>query len=113
MFRREQRGGDAQGEAADGGPDGEPGGKDGTDERDGGGWDSGNWAVAEAMELSWSVRRDASPGAESGAVIKTTASSLDQVGEAGTASPARLVSLASATARSTTGPGFSKSWLAA
>ena len=51
------------------------------------------------MELSWSVGRGASPGAESGAVIKTTAPSLDQVGEAGTASPARLVSLASATAR--------------
>ena len=51
------------------------------------------------MELSWSVRRDASPGAESGAVVETTAPSLDQVGEAGTASPARLVSLASATAR--------------
>ena len=69
------------------------------EERGGGGWDSGNWAAAEAMELSWSVRRDASPGAESGAVVETTAPSLDQVGEAGTASPARLVSLASATAR--------------
>ena len=54
---------------------------------------------AEAMELSWSVGRGASPGAESGAVVETTAPSLDQVGEAGTASPARLVSLASATAR--------------
>ena len=43
--------------------------------------------------------RGASPGAESGAVVETTAPSLDQVGEAGTASPARLVSLASATAR--------------
>ena len=39
------------------------------------------------------------PRRRSGAVIKNTASSLDQVGEAGTASPARLVSLASATAR--------------
>ena len=99
IFRREQQGGDAQGRTADVGPGGEPGGNEGTDERDGGGWDSGNWAAAEAMELSWSVGRGASPGAESGAVIKTTAPSLDQVGEAGTASPARLVSLASATAR--------------
>ena len=98
---REQRSGDAQGVTADGGPDGEPGGKEGTNERDGGGWDSDNWAAAEAMELSWSVRRDASPGAESGggAVVETTAPSLDQVGEAGTAYPARLFSLASATAR--------------
>ena len=99
IFRREQQGGDAQGRTADVGPGGEPGGNEGTDERGGGGWDSGNWAAAEAMELSWSVGRGASPGAESGAVVETTAPSLDQVGEAGTASPARLVSLASATAR--------------
>ena len=99
IFRREQQGGDAQGRTANGGPGGEPGGNEGTDERGGGGWDSGNWAAAEAMELSWSVGRGASPGAESGAVVETTAPSLDQVGEAGTASPARLVSLASATAR--------------
>ena len=100
IFRREQQGVVMpRADAANGGPGGEPGGNEGTDERGGGGWDSGNWAAAEAMELSWSVGRGASPGAESGAVIKTTASSLDQVGEAGTASPARLVSLASATAR--------------
>ena len=99
IFRREQQGGDAQGRTADVGPGGEPGGNEGTDERGGGGWDSGNWAAAEAMELSWSVGRGASPGAESGAVVETTAPSLGQVGEAGTASPARLVSLASATAR--------------
>ena len=100
IFRREQQGGDAQGRTADGGPGGEPGGNEGTDERGKRRWRLGQRQLgAEAMELSWSVGRGASPGAESGAVIKTTAPSLDQVGEAGTASPARLVSLASATAR--------------
>ena len=100
IFRREQQGVVMpRADAANGGPGGEPGGNEGTDERGGGGWDSGNWAAAEAMELSWSVGRGASPGAESGAVVETTAPSLGQVGEAGTASPARLVSLASATAR--------------
>ena len=47
---------------------------------------------------------NASPGAESGAVVEATAPGLDQVGEAGTASPARLVSLASATAVCTQAP---------
>ena len=45
MFRREQRGGDAQGGTTDNGPDGEPGGEPGGEERasesGGGGWDSG------------------------------------------------------------------------
>ena len=45
MFRREQRGGDAQdGTAGDGPgcePSGEPGGEEGAGERGGGGWDSG------------------------------------------------------------------------
>ena len=41
IFRREQQGGDAQGRTADVGPGGEPGGNEGTDERGGGGWDSG------------------------------------------------------------------------
>jgi len=41
MFRRELRGGDAQGETADDGPGGEPGGKERAGERAGGGWDSG------------------------------------------------------------------------
>ena len=100
IFRREQQGGDAQGRTADVGPGGEPGGNEGTDERGKRRWRLGQRQLgAEAMELSWSVGRGASPGAESGAVVETTAPSLGQVGEAGTASPARLVSLASATAR--------------
>ena len=58
MFQRELRGGDAQGETADDGPGGEPGGKEragavaaGTAAR----------ASAEAMESSWSVARGKNP----------------------------------------------------
>ena len=63
MFQRELRGGDAQGETADDGPGGEPGGKERAGERAGGGWEPGTAAraSAEAMESSWSVARGKSP----------------------------------------------------
>jgi hypothetical protein len=104
MFRREQRGGDAQdGTAGDGPgcePSGEPGGEEGAGERGGGGgggWDSGEGSGrSDAVVVERGSRHN--PGAGSGSMAKATAPSWDQAGEAGTASPARLVLLASATA---------------
>ena len=85
MFRREQRGGDAQGGTTDNGPDGEPGGEPGGEERasesGGGGWDSGEgssrsdgvavraWLTPRFRRREWSV-------------AEATAPSLEQAGEA-------------------------------
>ena len=83
MFRREQRGGDAQdGTAGDGPgcePSGEPGGEEGAGERGGGGWDSGEGSgSSNGVVVERGSRND--PGAQSGAVAKPSVqASLDQV----------------------------------
>ena len=74
-----------------------PDGEEGAGERGGGGWDSGEGSGrSDGVVVERGSRHN--PGAESGSMAKTTAPSWDQAGEAGTASPARLVLLASATA---------------
>ena len=88
MFRREQRGGDAQdGTAGDGPgcePSGEPGGEEGAGERGGGGgggWDSGEGSGrSDAVVVERGSRHN--PGAGSGSMAKATAPSWDQAGEA-------------------------------
>ena len=95
MFRREQRSGDAQGGTADDGPGvvsqvvsqvvkNAPAREAVA---------AGTAAIGQRQKR-WSRRGawlEANPGAESGSMAKITAPSWDQAGEAGTASPARLV----------------------